>query len=308
MKSLPKNRDGSPLTNKPLPAVQAATRTAVLVPLSFLAGIALCAAVWFAFNSGRHPAGETTPAIELSAATRDMLNRLESPLEIHFYDLLDPASVPESVRAFAGRAESLLAAYQQAANGKIKVSTINAQSNPNPNAAIADGITAFNLDKGEGCFLGVALLFKGRRETLPRLVPEWEQALEPDLTRAIARLLEGAGPAPGAVAVVQTDTNVIKEVKALIPNLADVTVEEGTRILREAALKDFTAAAKEMERQVKEAEQGLGQAQNGGSEADKQAAMKHLQQVQMEQTEMLKQIAAKSQAQIAALQQLKAAR
>ena len=86
-----------------------------------------------------------------------------------------------------------------------------------------------------------------------------------------------------------------------------MSVEEGTRILREAALKDFTTAANEMAAQVKEAQQRLAQVQNGGSDADQQAAMKHLQQVQAKQTEKLNQIASRSKAQIDALQQLKAA-
>ena len=209
--------------------------------------------------------------------------------------------------AFASRVDQLLSAYQQAAGGKIKLTRFDTQSNLNPNAAPADGVQAFNLDKGEACYLGVVLVFKGRKETLPHLSPEWEQALEPDVTRALIRLVEATRPAAAAVAPSAPNTNAVQEVKALIPNLGAVSVEEGTRILREAALKDFTAAAKEMEAQVKEAQQRLTQARSGGSDADPQAAMKHLQQVQAEQTEKLKQIAARSKTQIDALQQLKAA-
>lgn len=287
------------------PGEQASTRTVLLVMVCFVAGIAV-SAIWFAFSSKHPPAGETPRAIELSEATLGVLTHLESPLEIRYYSLLDPASVPEPVRAFAGRVEQLLSAYQQEGSGKIKVTTISAQSNPNPNAAAADGITAFNLDKGDPCFLGVALVQNGRKETLAHLAPEWEQALESDLTRAIERLQETSRPATALAAVAQVDTNAIQEVKTLIPNLATVSVEAGTKILREAALKKFSDAARQMEGQVKEAEQGLSQAQNGGSEAEQQAAMKHLQQVQAEQTDMLKEIAARSQAQIAALKQLKA--
>ncbi len=58
--------------------------------------------------------------------------------------------------------------------------------------------------------------------------------------------------------------------------------------------------------QIKEAEQRLLQAQSGGSEADQQAALKHLQQVQAEQTEKLKQIAARFKTQVDVFQQLKA--
>jgi hypothetical protein len=114
--------------------------------------------------------------------------------------------------------------------------------------------------------------------------------------------------AEAPVSVSQINTTAVQEVRALIPDLAAVSLDEGTRILREAALKDFEAATKEMGTRVKEAEQRLTQARNGGSPGDQQAALRHLKQLQAEQTEKLKQIAARSKAQVDTLQQLKAAR
>ncbi|HXR47640.1 MAG TPA: hypothetical protein VN784_09390 [Candidatus Limnocylindrales bacterium] len=101
------------------------------------------------------------------------------------------------------------------------------------------------------------------------------------------------------------DAATIEEVKQAIPNFASVSLADGTQILREATLKQFAAAAKEMDVQVKQAQEQLVQAQNGQSAAEQQAAMKHLQQTQAEQTEKLQQIAAQLQTQIAALKQLK---
>ena len=289
---------------------EAGAQGMVLALALLLVGAAI-SAVWIYRAAYRSPAatGEPTgtqPAT-LSDATLTALQKLDSVLEIRFYSVLDPSSVTGSVMAFASRVDQLLAAYQQAAGDKINLTRIDSRSRLNPNGARADGVQAFNLDKGEACYLGVALAFKGRKETLPYLPPEWEQAVEPDLTRAIIRLIEAPRPAAiAALAPLEVNTNAVKEVKALIPNLGTVSVEEGTRILREAALKEFSATAKEMETQVKEAEQRLTQAQNGGSDTDQEAARKHLRQVQTEQTEKLKQIAARSQAQIDALQQLKA--
>src|ERR1035438_8810734 len=178
---------GAPL--EPRPGEQASARTSVLLLVVCLLGIA-GGAVWFYSASQRSSAGATgqtsgTPASLLSESTRAVLGRLESPLDIRFYALLDPATVPDSVTAFAGRVGQLLSAYQQEAGGKIKVTSVTSQSNPNASAALADGITAYNLDKGEACYLGITLALNGRKETLPHLSPEWEQALEPDVTRAI---------------------------------------------------------------------------------------------------------------------------
>ena len=287
---------------------QAGTRTIVLLLMACLLG----SAVWFFIGSRRSPVGGNgepggKPAIQLSEITRAVLSRLDSPLEIRFYALLDPATVPDSVMAFPAHVEQLLSAYQQEASGKIKVTSFDSQSTPNANAARADGIEAFNSQKGDACYLGLALVSNGHKETLPRLSPEWAQALEPDLTRAIVRLLDASRADTVSPVVSQANATAVQEVKALIPDLAAVSVQQGKEILRDAAFKDFTAATKEMQIQLKEAEQRLTQAHNGGSEAEQQAAMKHLQEVQAEQTEKLKHIAERSKVQIDTLQGLKAA-
>ena len=234
------------------------------------------------------------------------MGRLASPLEIHFYALLDPAVVPDSLPAFAGRVDALLAEYERTADGKIKVTRFSTESDENSRAASADQITAFNRDKGNACFLGIALIQNGTKEVLSQLSPEWESALESDLTRAIDRLGAATSSGQSAVPEATVDPAAIEQVKQLLPNFASVPAEDGARVIREAGLKEFTAAAGELETQVKEAQERLRQAQNGTVETEQQAAMKHLQQVQAEGAEKLKAIAARSQAQVQAFQKLKA--
>jgi hypothetical protein len=291
---------------------QAGAQTIILLLVAFLFGIALSAFLFYAASkraaAGAHVETSATPTIALSESTKAVLSRLDAPLEIRFYAVLDAVTVPASVTAFSGRVGQLLSAYQQQAGGKIKVATFNSISNPNANAALADGISVFNLDRGDACYLGVALVLNGRKETLAHVSPEWEQVLEPDLTRAIVRLLDTPyHPITVPTAVSQINTAAVQEVKAMIPDLAATSVEAGRQILQAAAFKDYSAAAKEMQAQLKEAEQRVSQAQSGGSEAEKQAAVNHLNQVQAEQLEKLKQIAARSRAQVDTFQQLKAA-
>lgn len=99
----------------------------------------------------------------------------------------------------------------------------------------------------------------------------------------------------------------VDDVKRALPDYASLSVEQGTEILREAALKDYAAAAQELQTQVARAQDELKQAQNK-SPADQQAAMKHLQQVQAEQSQKLQQIGGQLQTRIAALKQLKGAK
>ncbi len=289
---------------------QASARVVVLVMACFLAGLGV-GVFWYADNAKRKALLDQEAAKEqaarLSPATLAVLNRLEGPLEIRFYALLDPVSVPASIRDFAARAGDLVARYGQAAEGKVTVARLDSLSDENSRAASADGIAAFNRDKGSACFLGVAVTLKGRRESLAHLSPDWEPALESDLTRAIARLVDASQASQSMPVAATVDAAAAETVKKLVPDYASVPQAEGERIIRLAALEEFQAAAKDFEAQIKQAQQDLTQAQDGGNEAQQQAAVRRLQQLQTDQTEKLKAIAARSQAQVQALQQLKKA-
>lgn len=245
------------------------------------------------------------PQSALSESTRNALKALDSPVEIRFYSLLDKTSVPESLNDFAGRVNQLISEYPSEADGKISVNRYDTPSDAAATAASADGIKPFNLEKGDACYLGIAVIGNGQRESLPRLAPEWEQALEFDLTRAIVRVAgTKSAPAPTAE-LAKSEAAAAEDVKRMIPNLDSVSVEEGTRMIHAAALEEFKAAAAEMEGKLKEAQQLVIQAQDSPSEASQQAALKQLQQVQGAQTEKLQQIAARAKARVAALEQLK---
>ncbi len=281
----------------------------LLAMTSFVLGAGITGS-WLYRTKIQQPGHGTAPGAQpaaLSEHTRTVLRQINSTLEVRFYSLLDPETVSESVRAFAGRADALIREYERAADGKILVTRFNSLSYTNANAAVKDGIKGFNTDKGEACFLGVALLLKGQREALPQLAPEWESSIESDLTRAIARLLESTRPLPPPAAVSQLETNATEEVKAMIPDLAAVSLQDGTRLLRESALKQYQLLLKEGETRIKEAQQALADAQASKSPEEQDAARKRLLQIQAEQMEKLKELAAKSQAQVDVFERLKSA-
>ena len=101
------------------------------------------------------------------------------------------------------------------------------------------------------------------------------------------------------------DPAVIEEVKQTVPDFESISLADGENLLRTAALQDFAAAAKEMEAQVAAAQQKLQAAQGGQSADDQTTALKNLQATQAAQTEKLKAVSARLQAQIAALKSLK---
>lgn len=279
-------------------------RSLSLVLGCFLLGVATSAA-WFYFGAHSGRAGKATDGGEprLTEASRLILQHLPGPVEVRYYALLDPATTPESLRAFAGRAGALLNEYQQQSEGRLKVTRYDSLADDSQGAA-ADGLRAFNLSRGEACYLGVCLMQNGHKETLA-LAPEWEPALESDLSRALQRLAASGnlgntpGPSP------QLNADIIREVKRVFPNLASVSLEEGTRQLREAGLKQAQVVAAQIEQDIQQAQQRVLEAQNGGSKAQQDEALKQLRQFQEQQVQNLKESAARVEAQVAAFQQLK---
>jgi hypothetical protein len=282
----------------------AGVRSLVVGLAFFAAGISL-SALWFMRAPAPAPtAPETAGPPALSAATKAVLQRLASPVEIRFYSLLDPASVGDPGREFSGRVEQMLTQYEKEAGGKIKIARVNSISASAANAAAADGIKPFNMDKGDAYYLGIAVVRDGHKESLASLAPEWEQALESDLSRAIAGV-DASDPPVQYVA--KADGAALEAVRRAIPNMESISVEEGSRLLRAAAVAQFKKTGQEMEARVAQAEEHFLQAQNSQSEAEQEAALKELEQAKKEQAARLKNIAMQSKAQVEALQQLKGA-
>ena len=276
-----------------------ASRPLVLAAIFFILGAGLTGA-WFHYHESSRNADE------LSEPVRNALEHLAVPVTIRFYSLL-PAGTSAEEQAFSGRVEDLLAAMQADSAGKIQVTRLDATAETNVAAAEAEGIQPFNLDKGDACFLGLAIAGGKNRETFARLQPEWEPALEYDLARAIARVAAVAAPAKPAPEIAKPSPEIIASINRLIPDVSVVSVEQAGQIFHAEFVKQCGAVGAELETQVNAAQQQVVQAQNGGSESDLQAARQHLQQVQLAQGEKLKQLAADLQTQLAVFQQMKAA-
>ena len=288
-------------------SIAGSIRGVMVVFVAFVLG--LSAGAWWFFRAAKAPATvdivqETTP--ELSVGSKSVIQSLNSPVAIRFYSLLDPTSVSIPMREFAARVDQLLSMYQRESNGRISVTRYNSLSDNAVSAASSDKIKPFNLEQGEPCFLGLTVICKDQKETLPFLSPEWEQALESDVARAIVRVTSTKPLPLRSADTPQTDFSAIEEVKRAIPDLANTSLEQGSQMLRLQTLAAFTAAAQEMEAQVKAAQQRVVEAKSKGSEADQQAAVKNLQQVQLAQAEKLKEVTARLQSQIKALEQMKA--
>jgi hypothetical protein len=266
---------------------------------AFVLGAALAAA-WF------HKHHAVSESGGLSASTKNLLAQLQSPVTIRYYSLLPSSSADESLQAFGGRVAQLLGAVQAAGGDKIQLSSVTEPAETNITAATADGIQPFNLDKGDACFLGIVVSSDKKTESLARLQPEWEPALEADLARAILRVAGTIAPAKPAPKVAKPSPETIATINRLIPDVNAVTTEQAGQIFNAEYLKRVGEVGAEMEAQVNAAAQQVVQAQNGGSAADLEAAQKKLAQAQLTQGEKLKDLAAQLQIQQAVFQQMKA--
>jgi hypothetical protein len=113
------------------------------------------------------------------------------------------------------------------------------------------------------------------------------------------------GPATPVPPPPVVDSAALDSVKHSIPNLQSTSLEEGTRILRAAALTEFLQTVEELQARQKKVEQNFSDGQINRSEEQQRTATKQLQELRAEQVEKLKQIAAKSRAEIKTLEQLK---
>ena len=281
---------------KALAVERGSVRPVLLALVCFFLGL-LASALWVRLSSRN-----SVPELPvLSDGTKTVLASLDKPVEIRLYSILDPNTSP-NLRDFSAHVVRLLAAYQQAVAGKV---VLDVQTNGNPNAARADGIQGFNLDKGEGCYLGLVLNRGGKREVLAQLSPAWEPALEADISRAIEHLVAADSSAKLAASTAPENAARVQEIQREIPNLSTVSLEDAARVLREHSLNEFTATVAKMNELVQGAQAELLKAQKEGSAADQEAAKKRLQAIQTEQAQRLTQIGVDSQARLDALKKLK---
>ena len=277
-------------------------RTPVLALFFLLLGVALTLA-WFEYGKNGLPGRS---AAGLSGDTLDLLRRLNSPVQIRYYSVLPPGSAPQALQDFSQRVDRLLSEFQNANPAKIQVVRNVSAAGANADAAVGDGLRPFNLEKGEACLLGVTVANGDRKESLAQLQPEWELALPSDLARAILRVTAETPP-PVVAKVVPLTPAITNEILKLVPDINATSPEDANRIFRQDFLNQCAKAGAEMEAQINVAAQEVVKAQNSGSASDLDAAKKKLSQVQLEQTEKLKEVAAHLQLQLDAFQQMKAA-
>ena len=130
-------------------------------------------------------------AYTLSAGTRAVLRKLDTPVKVRFYCTQSETATPETVflKDYARKVEDLLHEYKQIAGKNLVIEKYDPQPDSDAeDSARLDGLEAHPLPGNDRFYLGLAVSLADARVTLPFLEPNREKLLEYDLTRAITRV------------------------------------------------------------------------------------------------------------------------
>ncbi len=141
-------------------------------------------------------------AYTLSAGTRAILAKLDTPVRIRFYCTHTETATPETVflKSYAKRVEDLLSEYKQAAHGKLIIEKYDPQPDSDAeDSARLDGLEGETLSNGDRFYLGLAVSLFDEKQAMPFLAPNRERLLEYDLSRAISRVVTPERPVVGVM-------------------------------------------------------------------------------------------------------------
>ena len=160
---------------------------ALVVALNFLAGI---------FKQRIDLTEEK--AFTLSQGTREILGKLDTPVQIRLYASLANPDMPVILKNYARQVEDLLSEYQQASKGLVTIQKLDPEPDSEAeDSARLDGIDGEQLPNGDRMFLGLSVAMLDQKQSIPFLAPNRERLLEYEITRAISRVATPKKPVVG---------------------------------------------------------------------------------------------------------------
>ena len=139
-------------------------------------------------------------AYTLSAGTRAILAKLDTPVQIRFYVSQRATDMPVSLKTYAQRVDDLLGEYRQASRGLIEIQKLDPEPDSEAeDSARLDGVQGEQLPNGERIYLGLSDTMLDQKQAIPFLTPDRERLLEYDISRAIARVSAAKKPTIGVM-------------------------------------------------------------------------------------------------------------
>lgn len=140
-------------------------------------------------------------AYTLSAGTRAILAKLDTPVQIRFYCTRGDNRMPVMLKTYAQQVEDLLGEYRQVSKGLIEIQKLDPVPDSDAeDSAKLDGVEGQQLQLGgEPFYLGLSVSMLDQKEAIPFLTPERERLLEYDISRAISRVMSVEKPVVGVM-------------------------------------------------------------------------------------------------------------
>jgi ABC-type uncharacterized transport system involved in gliding motility auxiliary subunit len=138
----------------------------------------------------------------LSAGTRAVLQKLDTPVKIRFYCTQSENATAETVylKNYAHEVEDLLQEYQQVAGKNLVIEKFDPQPDSDAeDSARLDGLEPQPIPGEDRFYLGLSVSLADQSVALPFLDPSRERQLEYDITRAIARVFTADKPVVGVM-------------------------------------------------------------------------------------------------------------
>ncbi len=137
-------------------------------------------------------------AYTLSAGTKAILAKLDTPVQIRFYVSQRATDMPVALKTYAQRVDDLLGEYRQASKGLIEIQKLDPEPDSDAeDSARLDGVQGEQLTNGERVYLGISVTMLDQKQAIPFLAPDRERLLEYDISRAIARVSATKKPTIG---------------------------------------------------------------------------------------------------------------
>ncbi len=140
-------------------------------------------------------------AYTLSAGTRAILAKLDTPVQVRFYATRGENKMPVVLKNHAQVVQDLLDEFRQASKGKIEIQKLDPEPDSDAeDSAKLDGIEPRMIQLGsEPIYLGLSVTMLDAKETEPFLDPRDERQLEYKIARAISRVMTTEKPVLGVM-------------------------------------------------------------------------------------------------------------
>jgi ABC-type uncharacterized transport system involved in gliding motility auxiliary subunit len=139
-------------------------------------------------------------AYTLSAGTRAILRKLDTPVKIRFYCTQSDTATPDTVylKDYARKVQDLLQEYKEIAGKNLIIQKFDPQPDSDAeDSARLDGLQPQQISGVDQFYLGLSVSLADSQVAIPFLSPDREKLLEYDITRAISQVINPEKPTIG---------------------------------------------------------------------------------------------------------------